>query len=145
MTRQVLDLRLRENIAKNFSLKRIELEKNQTQMSNELKVTFQQIQKFEHGNNGLSAEQLLFLCQKFGWDANQFGKEPKTIENTYTFLINKKCKKNKIDLDNVGDFEKVEAVKQAVDVLMNKVRRSWQTAEMNMSKLKEKDTDVHSG
>ena len=64
MTRQLLDLQLRKNIAKNLSLKRIELSKTQTQMSQELNVTFQQIQKFEHGNNGLSAEQLLFLCKK---------------------------------------------------------------------------------
>ena len=145
MTRQLLDLQLRKNIAKNLSLKRIELNKTQTQMSQELNVTFQQIQKFEHGNNGLSAEQLLFLCKKFGWDANSFAKEPKTLDETFTDLMNAKCQKNKVDMGNVEHHDEVERIKGVVDILMNKVRKSWQTTDMNMSKHKRKEFDVHSG
>jgi len=44
----------------------------QSKLAKTLKVSFQQIQKFENGTNRIFAHQLLKLCHVYGWKINEF-------------------------------------------------------------------------
>ena len=50
------------SIGKKMRNRRLELKLTQTNVANELGVTFQQVQKYEKGKNGLSAKRLFDLC-----------------------------------------------------------------------------------
>ena len=66
--RKPQNLGLARNIAKNLVLKRVKDGLNQTQVSEAIFTTFQQEQKFEGGNNQLSAVQLFLICRKYVYD-----------------------------------------------------------------------------
>ena len=61
--RKPQNLGLARNIAKNLVLKRVKAGLNQTQVSEAIFTTFQQEQKFEGGNNQLSAVLLFLICR----------------------------------------------------------------------------------
>ena len=44
----------------------------QSNLATVLGVSFQQIQKFENGENRIFAHQLFDLCEKFNWNLDEF-------------------------------------------------------------------------
>ena len=63
-------LREKERIAKMMFVLRTISGKTQTKISKSLKVTFQQIQKYEKALNGIGSDKLFVLAKEEGWDIN---------------------------------------------------------------------------
>ena len=59
--------------------RRLSLEMTQTEFAKLMKVTFQQVQKYESGKNGISNVKLVILCENTHTDLNYF----------FTFLVGK--------------------------------------------------------
>ena len=59
--------------------RRLSLEMTQTEFAKLMNVTFQQVQKYEAGKNGISNVKLLILCENTHTDLNYF----------FTFLVGK--------------------------------------------------------
>jgi len=62
------------NIKIGQNLKRLRKQSKLTQsnIANVLGVSYQQIQKFEKGINRIFAHQILYICDEFDWDLNEF-------------------------------------------------------------------------
>ena len=72
----------------------------QTNVANHLGVTFQQVQKYEDGRNGLSSQRLYYVCDYFGTKPDSVF-EKVNIEltkiNTVPLLENLKAKNNETE------------------------------------------------
>ena len=53
----------------------------QSNLGDQLGVTFQQIQKIERGVNRVFAHQLIHLCKENGWNINEFMSLDSSIED----------------------------------------------------------------
>ena len=62
----------RNKIASMLIAYRYARKQTQTQVSNVLGVTFQQVQKYEKSNNGISAEKLLLFCDHYNINLQEF-------------------------------------------------------------------------
>ena len=63
-------LQEKERIAKMMFVLRTISGKTQTKISQALKVSFQQIQKYEKALNGIGSDKLFILAKEEGWDIN---------------------------------------------------------------------------
>tara|TARA_R100000935_G_C2803520_1_gene151601 strand:- start:347 stop:781 length:435 start_codon:yes stop_codon:yes gene_type:complete len=63
-------LQEKERIAKVMFLLRTISGKTQSRLSKALKVSFQQIQKYEKAQNGIASDKLFVLAKEQGWDIN---------------------------------------------------------------------------
>ena len=76
------------------------LKMTQTNVANHLGVTFQQVQKYEDGRNGLSSQRLYYVCDYFGTKPDSVF-EKVNIEltkiNTAPLLENLKDKNNETE------------------------------------------------
>ena len=63
-------LQEKERIAKVMFVLRTISGKTQTRLSKILKVSFQQIQKYEKAQNGIASDKLFVLAKEQGWDIN---------------------------------------------------------------------------
>ena len=63
-------LQEKERIAKVMFLLRTLSGKTQSRLSKALKVSFQQIQKYEKAQNGIASDKLFVLAKEQGWDIN---------------------------------------------------------------------------
>jgi len=63
-------LQEKERIAKMMFVLRTISGKTQTKISKALKVSFQQIQKYEKALNGIGSDKLFILAKQEGWDIN---------------------------------------------------------------------------
>ena len=63
-------LQEKERIAKMMFVLRTISGKTQTKISKALKVSFQQIQKYEKALNGIGSDKLFILAKEEGWDIN---------------------------------------------------------------------------
>tara|TARA_R110000803_G_scaffold44899_3_gene94836 strand:+ start:4545 stop:4976 length:432 start_codon:yes stop_codon:yes gene_type:complete len=77
--------------------KRLPSNKTQTKVATSLKVSFQQIQKYEKATNGIPSDQLLLLCRQQGYDvAKIFEGNPRDlladIDKTKHDMVLKKFK-----------------------------------------------------
>ncbi len=113
------------HLGKKLRMRRLSLGLTQTKVAQAINVTFQQIQKYEKGTNGVSSNRLLQLSQflkvpiiYFFEDYKQFKDiEPNETTNddlnysylSKTFLSLSKTQKEKIlqILNNTAKFEKV--------------------------------------
>nr|BAR32070.1 transcriptional regulator [uncultured Mediterranean phage uvMED] len=62
----------RNKIASMLIAYRYAKKQTQTQVSEKLGVTFQQVQKYEKGANGISSERLLLFCQVYNINLQEF-------------------------------------------------------------------------
>jgi|TARA_Y100000289_G_C3906657_1_gene142318 transcriptional regulator with XRE-family HTH domain len=62
----------RNKIASMLIAYRYARKQTQTKVSNVLGVTFQQVQKYEKSNNGISAEKLLLFCDHYNINLQEF-------------------------------------------------------------------------
>ena len=60
----------KERIAKMMFVLRTLSKRTQTRLTKSLKVSFQQIQKYEKAQNGIGSDKLFILAKKEGWDIN---------------------------------------------------------------------------
>ena len=101
---------INKNIAKILVLHRVWNGLNQSKIANDLKVSFQQVQKYEKCLNRISAENLIDICKKRKWDITLFMCDrPDTIldewRNNYPIIaikVRKIIKKWK-EIDRVGE------------------------------------------
>mgnify|MGYP003648731014 FL=1 len=63
-------LQEKERIAKVMFVLRTISGKTQSRLSKALKVSFQQIQKYEKAQNGIASDKLFVLAKEQGWDIN---------------------------------------------------------------------------
>ena len=63
-------LQEKERIAKVMFLLRTISGKTQSRLSKAIKVSFQQIQKYEKAQNGIPSDKLFILAKEQGWDIN---------------------------------------------------------------------------
>ena len=63
-------LQEKERIAKMMFVLRTISGKTQSKISKALKVSFQQIQKYEKAQNGIGSDKLFILAREEGWDIN---------------------------------------------------------------------------
>ena len=63
---------LNNKIGENLKKLRKRSKLTQSNVADVLGVSYQQIQKFECGNNRIFAHQLIDLCNEFKWDLNEF-------------------------------------------------------------------------
>ena len=78
------------------------LKMTQTNVANHLGVTFQQIQKYEDGRNGLSSQRLYYVCDYFGTKPDsvfeQIDMKIKVLEQNERPLVeNLKAKNNETE------------------------------------------------
>ena len=59
-------------IGQNIKRLRKQSKLTQSNLGDQLSVSFQQIQKFENGSNRIFAHQLLQLCELNHWNINEF-------------------------------------------------------------------------
>ena len=59
-------------IGQNIKRLRKQSKLTQSNLADQIKVSYQQIQKFEHGRNRIFAHQLLELCELNNWNLNEF-------------------------------------------------------------------------
>jgi len=89
---------LNQHLGKKLRLRRTSLGLTQTQVAKAINVTFQQIQKYEKGTNGVSSARLLQLAnflkvpiKYFFEDYQEFSNSTDTIESSkemnYSFLV----------------------------------------------------------
>ena len=105
-------LRHLDKIVKNEdgSTKKVPHFKTQSHIANTMNLTFQQIQKYEKAQNGISADKLFALCKKEGYDIAKFfaGKPEDLLEeinHTKHEMIQRKWKE--IDL-NILEEQKLQ-------------------------------------
>ena len=104
---------INKNIAKILVLHRVWNGLNQSRIANDLRVSFQQIQKYEKCMNRISAENLIDICRKRKWDITLFMcNKPDTIldewveesQNPTHFIpIVNKILKKWTEIDRVGE------------------------------------------
>jgi len=75
-------VRNKSNYLIGWNIKRLRKQSKLTQsnLGDQLGVTFQQIQKIEKGINRVFAHQLLHLCKENKWDINEFMALESSIE-----------------------------------------------------------------
>tara|TARA_R100001443_G_scaffold85066_2_gene91720 strand:- start:924 stop:1172 length:249 start_codon:yes stop_codon:yes gene_type:complete len=75
-------VRNKSNYLIGWNIKRLRKQSKLTQsnLGDQLGVTFQQIQKIEKGINRVFAHQLLHLCKENQWDINEFMALESSIE-----------------------------------------------------------------
>ena len=113
------------HLGKKLRMRRLSLGLTQTKVAQAINVTFQQIQKYEKGTNGVSSSRLLQLSQFLKVPINYFYEDYKDFKDlklddtdsddlnysflTKTFLSLSKIQKDKIIqiLSNTSKFEKV--------------------------------------
>ena len=144
--RKPQNLELARNIAKNLVLKRVKDGLNQTQVSEAIFTTFQQEQKFEGGNNQLSAVQLFLICRKFGWDIRDFEKEPLN-QNGSTFNVKATfgpANELKELLDETGG-KKIIRDFDFTNSLMKKIHKAFDRIDnrSRISIIEERKDDIH--
>lgn len=144
--RKPQNLRLARNIAKNLVLKRVKDGLNQTQVSEAISTTFQQEQKFEGGNNQLSAVQLFLICRKFGWDIRDFENEPLN-QNGSTFNVKATfgaANELKELLDETGG-KKIIRDFDFTNSLMKKIHKAFDRIDnkSRISIIEERKDDIH--
>tara|TARA_B100000029_G_scaffold181338_1_gene178995 strand:- start:581 stop:943 length:363 start_codon:yes stop_codon:yes gene_type:complete len=113
------------HLGKRLRMRRLSLGLTQTKVANAINVTFQQIQKYEKGTNGVSSSRLIqlsnflkvpvtYFFEDFS-DHSQSGEQEQTSDLNYSFLIktfsklddNQKSKilqilKNNVSLKDTG-------------------------------------------
>ena len=104
---------INKNIAKILVLHRVWNGLNQSKIAKDLKVTFQQVQKYEKCLNRISAENLIDICKKRKWDITLFMCDrPDTIldewRSNYPSLNQNPLRVHKIikkwkEIDRVGE------------------------------------------
>ena len=105
---------INKNIAKILVLHRVWNGLNQSKIASDLRVSFQQVQKYEKCLNRISAENLIDICKKRKWDITLFmSNRPDTIldewvsnypehKEPYPLRVHKIIKKWK-EIDRVGE------------------------------------------
>lgn len=71
---------INNQIGKNLKRLRKNSKLTQQNLADVLGVTFQQIQKFEYGENRLFCHQAAELCNEFGWDMNEFRASESSVQ-----------------------------------------------------------------
>ena len=80
---------INKNIAKILVLHRVWNGLNQSRIASDLRVSFQQVQKYEKCMNRISAENLIDICRKRKWDITLFmNNMPESILDEWMKSIN---------------------------------------------------------
>ena len=76
------------HLGKKLRMRRLSLGLTQTKVAQAIHVTFQQIQKYEKGTNGVSSSRLLQLSQFLKVPTNYFYEDYKQVESEDVKLVN---------------------------------------------------------
>ena len=94
-----MDLQLRCRLASMMIAIRYDKKQTQTKVAKKLGVTFQQVQKYEKGINGLSAEKLITFCIAYNVPINifQFGDAYEVLDASDISILKKEKAMHLID------------------------------------------------
>ena len=117
-----MSAQLNQHLGKKLRLKRTSLGLTQTQVAQAINVTFQQIQKYEKGTNGVSSARLLQLANflkvpiKYFFEdyqdfSEQTGLNSETQSINYSFLV-----KMISDLETVEKSKLLELLRNSRDI-----------------------------
>ena len=117
-----MSAQLNQHLGKKLRLKRTSLGLTQTQVAQAINVTFQQIQKYEKGTNGVSSARLLQLANflkvpiKYFFEdyqdfSEQSGLNSETQSINYSFLV-----KMISDLETVEKSKLLELLRNSRDI-----------------------------
>ena len=119
------------HLGKKLRMRRLSLGLTQTKVAQAINVTFQQIQKYEKGTNGVSSNRLMQLSQflkvpiiYFFEDFKEF-KDINTNEDTnddlnYSFLSRTFSSLSKLQKERI--LQKIGSIKKQIDALNNKLK-----------------------
>ena len=110
--KQLHNYQISKNIAKILILHRIWHGYTQSEIADCIKISFQQIQKYERCINRLAAENLIDIIQQLNWDIALFAsKNPEVILEEWIKHTDQFNKSNQLKLDQIKKaWEKVELV-----------------------------------
>jgi len=115
-----MSLELNQHLGKKLRSRRSSLGLTQTQVARAINVTFQQIQKYEKGTNGVSSSRLLQLANFLKVPIKYFFEEFKDFKNLDIQSDLKKENSSSLEnfIDNLSEVEK-----DKLQVILNHKRR----------------------
>jgi transcriptional regulator with XRE-family HTH domain len=99
-----MSLELNQHLGKQLRARRSSLGLTQTQVARAINVTFQQIQKYEKGTNGVSSSRLLQLANFLKVPVKYFFEEFKDFQNLDSHVKNDNSLENFVS--NLSEVEK---------------------------------------